>query len=114
MHVEITSKSVAITTPMKNRVQDCIDKLLRHNIDLITSHAIITQEGKQFHIEAKVNTNVGQLFASDQHDDLYVAINKMGQKLERQLNKVTHKETARRHDRTNVVAADEAPEEQAA
>ncbi|SHI27540.1 ribosome hibernation-promoting factor, HPF/YfiA family [Ferrimonas marina] len=113
MRIEITSKSVAITTPMQNRVQACIDKLLRHNIDVIKPHVIITTEGKVFQVEANVNTNVGQLFASGQHEDLYVAINQMGNKLERQLNKLTHKETARRHDRTMAVAGQQ-PDEEAA
>ncbi|GAA4897471.1 ribosome hibernation-promoting factor, HPF/YfiA family [Ferrimonas pelagia] len=107
MRIEITSKSVAITTPMQNRVKACLDKLIRHNVDIIKPHVIITMEGKAFQIEAKVNTNVGQLFASGQHEDLYVAINQMGQKLERQLNKVTHKEAARRHDHTNVLSVRE-------
>ncbi|WP_028117931.1 ribosome hibernation-promoting factor, HPF/YfiA family [Ferrimonas senticii] len=103
MRIEITSKTVAVTESMEVRIQACFDKLLRHDIDLIGPHLIITQEGKEFSVEATTNSTVGQLFAKAQSEDLYVALNQLSSKLERQLNKAVDKETARRHDRTGDI-----------
>lgn len=44
----------------------------------------------------------GQLVASSIHDDLYVAINEVEQKLERQLNKLRHKPEARRAEKPEI------------
>ncbi len=103
MRIEITSKSIAVTESMESRIEACFDKLTRHDVDLIGPHLIITQEGAEFQVEATTNSSAGQLFAKACHEDLYTAINLLGQRLERQLNKQTDKHTARRHDRTAAV-----------
>ncbi|WP_298442647.1 ribosome-associated translation inhibitor RaiA [uncultured Ferrimonas sp.] len=103
MRIEITSKAVAVTETMKERIDACFDKLARHDIDLIGPHIIITQEGQEFHVEATTNSSVGHLFAKAHSEDLYTAITQLGQRLERQVNKQIDKETSRRHDRTAAV-----------
>ncbi|TOM42254.1 ribosomal subunit interface protein, partial [Vibrio parahaemolyticus] len=49
----------------------------------------------------------GQLVASATHEDLYAAINEVEQKLERQLNKLTHKPEARRANKPELVEEEE-------
>ncbi|QIZ75549.1 ribosome hibernation-promoting factor, HPF/YfiA family [Ferrimonas lipolytica] len=103
MRIEITSKSVAVTESMETHIDSCFEKLARHDIDLIGPHIIITQEGKEFQVEATTNSSVGHLFAKANAEDLYAAINQLGQRLERQVNKLVDKATSRRHDRTAAV-----------
>lgn len=103
MRIEITSKAIAVTESMETRIEACFDKLTRHDIDLIGPHIIITQEGKEFQVEATTNSSVGHLFAKAHSEDLYTAINQLTQRLERQVNKHVDKETRRRHDRTAAV-----------
>jgi ribosome-associated inhibitor A len=99
MSIEITSKHLEITPAIKDAIASQFKKLERHLIDLINSHVIITQEPQGFKIEANVVIPQGKLFAHAQDNDLYAAIHSLGQKLERQLNKHTHKSDSHRDER---------------
>ncbi|MCE0555985.1 MULTISPECIES: ribosome-associated translation inhibitor RaiA [unclassified Motilimonas] len=96
MTIEITSKHMAITTPMREKISARYDRLEKMQLPLIKPHFIITQEPKGFKIEASIGIPNGDLFATATHDDLYCAINKLGQKLEKQLHKHVDKPNAQR------------------
>lgn len=100
MRIEITAKQLEITAPMRARVESRFDKLSRFDVSLIKPHVIINKEPQGFKIEASVTVPNGQLFAEAQHEDLYAAINQLGQKLERQLNRFVKKPTAHRNIRS--------------
>ncbi len=88
---KITSKDFEVTTPIRERIESRLEKLSRHDIQLINPHVIITQEKQGFKVEASVGIPNNKLFAHATDDDLYAAINALGQKLEKQLNKLNHK-----------------------
>lgn len=95
--MKITSKDFEVTAPIRERIESRLEKLGRHDIQLINPHVIITQEKQGFKIEASVGIPSNTLFAQATDKDLYAAINAMGQKLEKQLNRLNHKpEAARR------------------
>ncbi|QYK00627.1 ribosome hibernation-promoting factor, HPF/YfiA family [Shewanella psychrotolerans] len=95
--IKITSKDFEVTAPIRQRIESRLEKLSRHDIQLINPHVIITQEKQGFKIEASVGIPSNTLFAQATDNDLYAAINAMGQKLEKQLNRINHKpEGARR------------------
>ncbi|BAJ00939.1 ribosome hibernation-promoting factor, HPF/YfiA family [Shewanella violacea] len=94
---KITSKHLEVTPLIRERIQTRLEKLSRHDIQLINPHVIIVQEKLQFKIEASVGIPGHKLFAQAKHEDLYSAINAMGQKLEKQLNRQTHKPEAQRY-----------------
>ncbi|QFU21753.1 ribosome-associated translation inhibitor RaiA [Shewanella eurypsychrophilus] len=102
---KITSKHLEVTPLIRERIEARLEKLSRHDIQLINPHVIIIQEKQQFKIEASIGIPGHKLFAQAKHDDLYSAINAMGQKLEKQLNRQTHKPEAQRH--TNLKRAEE-------
>ena len=99
MNIEITSKHLEITATIKQSITSQFEKLERHLINLISSHVIIIQESQGFKIEATVIIPQGKLFAHASDKDLYHAINALGQKLERQLNKHSHKSDSHREER---------------
>lgn len=101
MRIEITSKPVEVTESIRYRVAQKFEKLSRYEIPLLKPHVMITREGQEYQVEAVAQVPSGKLVATGHHEDLYTAINQMGQKLERQLNKLCAKAEARRHDRTN-------------
>ncbi len=88
---KITSKDFEVTAPIRERIESRLEKLSRHDIQLINPHVIITQEKQGFKIEASVGIPSNKLFAQATDADLYAAINSLGQKLEKQLNKLNHK-----------------------
>lgn len=100
MLIDITSKSIDITETIRERIHARFAKLEKPQIPLIKPQVIITKEKLNFKVEAKIGVPNGQLFASDQNEDLYAAINGLGQKLERQLRKHHNKPIAERVDRS--------------
>ena len=96
MRIEITSKQITITDTMRAKVEERFEKLLKLQISLINPHFIITKEPKGVKIEGTIGVPNGKVFAHAEHDDLYVAITQLFQKIERQLNKHTHKDEANR------------------
>lgn len=94
----ITSKNLEVTPLIRERIQARLEKLSRHDVQLINPHVIIVQEKQLFKIETSVGIPNHQLFAQAKHEDLYSAINAMGQKLEKQLNRLTHKPESQRHE----------------
>ncbi len=94
--LKITSKQLEVTAPIRERIESRFEKLSRHDVQLINPHIIITEEKPGFKIEASVGIPNGELFAQAKHDNLYAAITAMGQKLEKQLNKLVHKPEAQR------------------
>jgi ribosome-associated inhibitor A len=95
--LKITSKHLEVTAPIRDRVESRFDKLARHDVQLINPHVIIIQEKQLFKIETSVGIPHGELFAQAKHENLYTAITAMGQKLEKQLNRLIHKPEAQRH-----------------
>ncbi|RTR39059.1 ribosome-associated translation inhibitor RaiA [Shewanella canadensis] len=105
---KITSKHLEVTALIRERIEARLEKLSRHDVQLINPHVIITQEKQLFKIEASVGIPNSTLFAQAKNEDLYSAINAMGQKLEKQLNKLTHKPEAQRN--ASLKRQEEAPE----
>ncbi len=97
MRVEITGKNIDITDAIRERVTSRFEKLEKWQLALINPHAVVSEEpNKKFKIEAGVSIPGAALVASAEHEDMYAAINEVGQKLEKQLNKQAHKSEARR------------------
>lgn len=96
MKIEITSKIIDITPSIRERIESRFEKLERLQVPLITPRVIVSKERLMFNVEASAGIPNGKLFAQAEHEDLYAAINELGQKLERQLNRHTEKPIARR------------------
>lgn len=97
MKLNTTGKNIEVTSSIRDYIEAKFKKLEKWQIDLIGCHATIsTEPGKQQKIEVTVSVPKGQLVASASNEDLYKAINEVEQKLERQLNKLSHKPEAKR------------------
>lgn len=94
--LKITSKHLDVTAPIRKRIESRFAKLAQFDVQLINPHIIITQEKTLFKIEASVKIPQGELFAQSKHEDLYAGINEMGKKLQKQLDKITHKPESQR------------------
>lgn len=108
MKINITGKNIEVTSAIKAHIEAKFQKLEKWHVDLIGCQASISAEpGKQHKIDASVTVPKGQLVASAINDDLYKAINEVEQKLERQLNKLSHKPESRRNADRPALAAEE-------
>lgn len=114
MTIEITGKNVDITPAIRERFEFKFNKLEKYQVPMMGKHVTITKEpNRQYKVEVSSNIPGGQLVATGEHDDLFGAITEVFTKLERQLNKQTHKPNARRashSDRPEIEEEDVAEE----
>ncbi|HAS7002211.1 ribosome-associated translation inhibitor RaiA [Vibrio parahaemolyticus] len=108
MTMNITGKNIEITSAIRAHIESKFKKLEKWQVDIIGCQATFSEEpNKQKKFEAVIKVPKGQLVASATHEDLYAAINEVEQKLERQLNKLTHKPEARRTNKPELVEEEE-------
>jgi len=98
MTLNIASKQMDITPAIRAHIEERLAKLGKWQTQLINPHFVLSKLPQGFGVEATVGTPFGNLFASAESDDMYVAINNVEEKLEKQLNKLQHKGEARRAD----------------
>lgn len=98
MNLSITSRQMDLTPAIYNYLNEKFAKLNKWRAQLINPHFILSKEPNGFAIEATISTKGSPLVASAKNADMYLAINDLINKLERQLNKLQHKSEARRAD----------------
>lgn len=96
MIMNITSKQMEITPAIRQHIIARFQRLNKWQAQLINPHIILAKHPQGFVADATINIPHGQLVASAQHSDMYIAINELMNKLKRQLNKLQHKPLARR------------------
>jgi ribosome-associated inhibitor A len=103
MKLNISGKNIEVTSAIRAHIESKFKKLEKWQIDIIGCQATFNEEpNKQKKFEAIITVPKGQLVASAINDDLYLAINEVEQKLERQLNKLIHKPEARRAEKPDI------------
>ena len=95
MQVSITGHHVEVTDSLKQHVEEKISKLKRHFNNVTDVHVILTVEKLVQKAEATVQISGAKLFAEDHQEDMYVAIDHMVDKLDRQI--IKHKEKTGHH-----------------
>lgn len=96
MTISITSKQMDITPAIRGYIEEKFAKLDKWKAQLINPHFILSKEPDGFIIDVTIGTKGSPLVASAKNDDMYVAVNDVIGKLERQINKVQHKAESRR------------------
>ncbi|WP_261816711.1 ribosome hibernation-promoting factor, HPF/YfiA family [Vibrio gallicus] len=110
MQMNITGKNIEITSAIRAHIEAKFKKLEKWQVDIIGCQASFQEEpNKNKRFEAVITVPKGQLVASSVHEDLYIAVNEVEQKLERQLNKLRHKPEARRAAPVEIATPEEDP-----
>jgi putative sigma-54 modulation protein len=91
MQVSITGHHVDVTDSLKAHVEEKITKLKRHFDNVVDVHVILTVEKLEQKAEATVQISGAKLFAEDVQEDMYVAIDNLVDKLDRQIVKFKEK-----------------------
>ncbi len=95
MQVSVTGHHVEVTDSLRTHVEEKINKLKRHFDNVTDVHVILTVEKLEQKAEATVQVSGAKLFADDAQEDMYVAIDNMVDKLDRQI--IKHKEKLNSH-----------------
>lgn len=95
MNVIVTGHHLEVTDSLKAHVDAKFEKLARHFDNVTDVHVILTVEKLAQKAEATLQVSGAKLFAEDTQEDMYVAIDNMVDKLDRQITK--HKEKTTHH-----------------
>ena len=89
MKFNIHGKKIEVTDSIKNYIEEKIGKLDKYfeNPDEITATALIKLRGNDQVVEVTINANSFILRGEEQHKDLYASIDKVSDKIERQIRK---------------------------
>lgn len=96
MQIELTGHRLIITAAMRNFVNEKFKRLERHFDHVINTRVVLSVEKKIHHqAEASLLVSRNKIFANATADDMYIAIDELIDKLDRQI--VKHKEKIKDH-----------------
>lgn len=95
MQVNLSGHHVEITDSLRNYVNEKIQRLDRHFDQALDIHVVLTVEKLRHKAEATMHVSGGNLYADDEQEDMYAAIDGLIDKLDRQGKK--HKEKVKNH-----------------
>ena len=87
MQIDITGHHVDVTPALRAYVTEKMQKLIRHSDQVISIRVILKVEKLDQLAEANVNEGGHNLFASVTAKDMYASIDKLVDKLDRQLRR---------------------------
>ena len=90
MQLSISGHHIDVTDALRSYVEEKLQKLERHYDHITNAHVVLTIEKLQQKAEATIHISGAELFADANCDDMYAAIDKLTDKLDRQILK--HKE----------------------
>ncbi len=95
MQISVSGHHIEVTESLKAFVESKFEKLERHFDHVTDVHVVLTVEKLNQKAEATVQISGAKLFAEDTQEDMYVAIDKLVDKLDRQI--IKHKEKTGSH-----------------
>jgi putative sigma-54 modulation protein len=99
MQMNITGQHIEITDSLHDHVTSKFERITRHFDHMTNVHVILSIEKDRQKAEATVHVSGADLFASDENEDMYAAIDAMAHKLDRQI--IKHKDKMKDHHRAD-------------
>ena len=97
MQINLSGHHVDITPAIRQHVETKFEKLERHFDHMTSIHVILTVEKDRHKAEAKIHVSGADLYADEENENMYAAIDSLTDKLDRQVKK--HKEKLTDHHR---------------
>ena len=97
MQLEVTGRHLEVTNSLNTYVRDKITRLKRHFDQVLKIHVILEVQKTTHKAEASIHVSGNHIFADANAEDMYVAIDALIDKLDRQI--VKHKEKLKDHHR---------------
>jgi putative sigma-54 modulation protein len=99
MQLNISGHHIDVTDALRSYVEEKLQKLERHYDHITNAHVILSVEKLQQRAEATLHISGAEVFADADCEDLYAAIDKLTDKLDRQIIKHKEKNQDRYHGR---------------
>ncbi|MGB0721289.1 MAG: ribosome hibernation-promoting factor, HPF/YfiA family [Gammaproteobacteria bacterium] len=104
MQITVTGRHFDVTDPIRNYVNEKMERLERHFDHVHEVDVVLSVEKLDQKAEATVHVNGNTLHAEAHHEDLYAALDALIDKLDRQVRK--YKEKLTDHHRSESVKRD--------
>ena len=98
MNLNLSGHHLEITPAIREHVLSKLGKVKRHFDNVIDVNVILSVDKLKQKAEANVHLSGKTIFVECDDENLYVAIDSLVEKLDRQILKHKEKHTARRHD----------------
>lgn len=95
MQISLTGHHVDLTDSMRDYVHQKFERLERHFDHVTNVHVILSIEKLIQKAEANMHVSGAEIFADASNEDMYAAIDKLVDKLDRQV--IKHKEKMKNH-----------------
>ena len=99
MQLSITGHHLDITEALRSYVTEKLQKLERHYDHITNAHVVLSVEKLQQRAEATIHISGAEIFAESDCDDLYAAIDRLTDRLDRQILKHKEKLVDRHHQK---------------
>jgi len=103
MQINITGHHVEVTTALRAYVTEKMQKLERHFDRVNSVNVILNVEKLQHQAEATVNAGGHTIFAAETAMDMYASIDKLIDKLDRQVRRYKDRITDHHHVKHNAM-----------
>jgi putative sigma-54 modulation protein len=101
MQLNISGQHIEVTDSLRDHVNKKFEKLTRHFDHVTNVHVVLTVEKQRQKAEATVHVSGADLFASDENENMYTAIENLVAKLDRQI--IKHKDKMTDHHQADGV-----------
>lgn len=98
MKINLTGHHVDLTSPLRDYVNNKMERLERHFDHVTDTHVVLSVEKLRHKAEATMHITGGKIFADAEQENMYAAIDSLVDKLDRQVKK--HKEKMTDHHRS--------------
>ena len=103
MQITITGHHVEVTAPLRAYVTEKMQKLERHFDQVSSVNVILNVEKLQHQAEATVKAGGRTIFAAETAKDMYASIDKLIDKLDRQVRRYKERITDHHHVKHDIV-----------
>ena len=87
MKINVTGRHINITEALQLYIENKFKKIEKHFENIVDIHVILTVEKIRMQAEASLKIKKGNIFANSEKGDMYMAIDELVDKLDRQLKK---------------------------
>ena len=98
MKINVTGRHIHITEALQLHIENKFKKIEKHFANIIDIHVILTVEKIRMEAEATLKINKGNIFANSKKEDMYMAIDELVDKLDKQLKKQKEKKISYRRN----------------
>jgi putative sigma-54 modulation protein len=102
MNLNITGHHIEVTPAIRDYVTGKLDRVIRHFDNVTSVHVILSVEKLQQKAEVTLHVKGKDIFADAVDADLYASIDKLVDKLDRQVVKYKEKISDHSHDKRQI------------